>query len=159
MDYRSIEKLLLTPADEYFEKYIRNIRRKTQAINWIRSAKNDIIENTVLCDEEKMKTDRPLVLHMIQYPSKRIKLWYHVGNATVMAMNDALRYNDLSLDMNPNHIEALLQLCKCETNRFSTSFLDLMSQLCVSKDDGTVSVAIGQSLIPGYECTLNFKKI
>lgn len=157
MDYSSIKELLLTPADEYFEKYIRNIRCKTQAINWIHSAEDDILENSVLCKEEPKKRDVPLILHMIQYPSSRIRLWYHVGNATVMAINDALKCNDLSLDMHPNHVAALLQLYKSETNKFPKPFLELINKACIVNDDGSFSVGLGQLLIPGYECTLCFK--
>ena len=160
MEYTSIEELLSTPAEDYFSKYITASYQKGKTLNWLYLAGDDIIENSRHGHTE-IKYETVLIKDVIVYPTRiMLRYWRNVGKLTIDAMNKALAINGLSLDMHPYQVAALL------SNNDINSEIDIFEKFAISlktfsrkQEDGGLSISFGKGIIPGYECTLNIKKV
>jgi len=160
MEYSSIEELLSTPADEYFDQHITKRYQKGKIKNWLYQARKDIIDNSRHGHTE-IKYETVLLKDVIVYPTRMmLRYWRNIGKLTIDAMNEALAVNGLSLDMHPYQVEALRshQNANAEIDIFDKFFISLKA-FCRRQDDGGLCVSLGKEIIPGFECTLNFKKI
>lgn len=160
IDYNIIYKVLLTPAEDYLDDNIRNVRHHNKALWCIHEASKDILDYFSHITDEPMKHDKVLVLHLVQYPSREMKRYWRMGDSTVHAINDALMRNGLFLDMHPDHIEAILQNCKRNQEMELPDVLlqCIKKMLFAIKDNGGFSINLGQTFFPGYECSLTFNK-
>lgn len=160
MEYNSVEELLSTPADLYFEQYVDKPYYRTKIRNWLLEASTSIVENSRHGHEDKNKYERALVRDIIQYPSKLIPRWRNVSTLTIDVMNAALKINGLSLDMHPYKVAALLKNNDLDSDiDLYEKFAISLKALCQINEDEGFSIDFGKSLIPGYECTLTVKKL
>lgn len=159
MEYSSIEELLSTPAEDYLAKHIPTSYQRGKALILLNVAGDDIIENSRYGHTE-IKYETVLVKDLIVYPTKRMRMWRNVGKLTIDAINNALAINGLSLDMHPYQVTALLlhKDANSEIDIFEKFAISLKA-FCRKQEDGGLCVSFGKDIIPGYECTLNFKKI
>jgi hypothetical protein len=83
-----------------------------------------------------------------------------MGKLTVKAMNSALGINGLSLDMHLNQIAALFKNVNQDADIDTLEKVaELTKNLIQEKEEGKLSINFGKEILPGYECTLNFRKI
>lgn len=160
MEYASIEEMLSTPAKEYFDKYVQDGRFKKKILQWLDYASSDILHTSRQCHSGFVKDSQVLIGDIILIPERTISIYRCMGKLTINAMKSALRINGLSLDMHLNQIAVLFK------NNNQNSDIDalekiaeLTKNLIQKKEERTLCVNLGKEIFPGYECTLNFKKL
>ena len=160
MKYTSTEDLLATPAEEYFDEHIQNALLKKKILRWLCYASDEIFHTSRPCHSDYVKNRRVLISDIIFIPEKTIRRYRCMGKLTVKAMNSALGINGLSLDMHLNQIAALFKNVNQDADIDTLEKVaELTKNLIQEKEEGKLSVNLGKEILPGYECTLNFRKI
>ena len=157
MEYVSIEELLSTPAEEYFDCYLNNKRLKNRILHWLHYASDEIIRTSR--KSGSIKDKQVLISDIIQISERKILCYRCMGRLTVKAMNSALGINGLSLNMHLNQIAALYNNNQDSDNITLDKVSELARCIIQEKEKGTLCINLGKEIFPGYECTLNFRKL
>ena len=159
MTKESLEYILNMNAGNYMTEFITVSYLRARALNWLRFAHDDIIENSRHCTREECAKEIVLVSDLIRYSSKTLLRCRNIGKMTVDAMNAALKTNGLSFDMNSCQKAALLRTCDAGSEiEIVEKFAIGLGELCKITEDG-VQINFGRNVVPGYELTLNLKRI
>ena len=83
-----------------------------------------------------------------------------MGKLTIDAMKEALALNDLKFGMHSHEVEALLADDVLYNGlELADKFTIGLKSLLRGNEDGGLYIPLEKRIIPGYECTLNIKKV
>ena len=160
MEYSSIEELLSTPAYDYLKQRIKKPIYRTTALNWLKYTSSEILYYSRPSVKDRNPNEVVLIKDLIQFSSTDILKYRLIGKLTIDAMKEALAMNDLRFGMHSYEVEALL------TANDPNYEIDLADKFAISlksllrgNEDGGLYIPLGKGIIPGYECTLNIKKV
>lgn len=160
MEYTSIEHLLSIPADIYFIRYVQKPYYRTKILNLIKDAHDYMIENNRHIPDEERENEKVLIKDIIQCSPRVLMSYNNVGDLTIDTIQEALAINGLSLDMSSSLVASLLE---SEGHNSRNDVADQpvinITDLFQSKEDGVLCLSLGKDIIPGFECTINIRKL
>lgn len=126
----------------------------------IKDAHDYIIENNRHIPDNERKDEVVLIKDIIQCSPRVLMKLSNIGNLTIDAIQKALAINGLSLDMSPSQVASMLE---SEVHNSRNDVADQpiinITDLFQSKEDGVLCLSLGKDIIPGFECTINIRKL
>lgn len=160
MEYTSIRELLSTTAHDYLKQRIKRPIYRKRALDWLSYASSDILFYSRPSEKDRNSKEVVLVKDLIQYSASDILKYRQMGKLTIDAMKEALALNDLKFGMHSHEVEALLADDVLYNGlELADKFTIGLKSLLRGNEDGGLYIPLGKGIIPGYECTLNIKKV
>ena len=156
--------ILDMPAREYLMEYAMFSPSRTKAITWLNYAASDIITNSRSESKDDNLHETVLVADLIRYPSDRAQRYHSIGKKTLYVINVALDVKGLSMDMSSEDVESYLntehevQIIPPEPDAREKLAMKI-KDVCKEIDNESLCINLGTGIIPGYECSVNFRKI
>lgn len=126
----------------------------------IKDAHDYIIENNRHIPDNERKDEVVLIKDIIQCSPRVLMKLSNIGNLTIDAIQKALAINGLSLDMSPSQVASMLE-SEVHNSKNDVTYQPIINitDLFQSKEDGVLCLSLGKDIIPGFECTINIRKI